>query len=599
MHVGRSLVTSTCLVALSTACGQSERSKPNIVVIMADDQGWGDLSLHGNANLSTPHIDSLARDGATLTHFYVSPVCSPTRAELLTGRYHPRGGVYSTGGGGERLDLDEYTIAEVFRAEGYATAAFGKWHNGAQHPYHPNARGFDEYYGMPSGHWAHYFDAPMHHNGDIVRGEGFIIDDLTDRAIAFITRNRDRPFFYYVPYNTPHSPMQVPDRFYQKFADIELAMRHRAPEKEDVGHTRAALAMIENIDWNVGRILAALDEQDLAEHTIVLYLSDNGPNGWRWNGGMKGRKGHLDEGGVRVPALFRWPGVIPAGLEIEQIAAAIDILPTLADLAEIPIASENAFDGVSLEPLLRAEADEWPGREIYTFWRGEVSVRTQQHRLDPEGRLFDMITDPGQYTDVADEHAGVAAHLRRLANAKAAEVLGRQQDERLTLGRSDQRRGNDARPFTVGYSRMTWLPAGDAKASGGIERSNRWPNSSYFTNWTNEDGAITWDIEVGHAGAYTAEIYYTCAVEDVGSRIELSFQGNRVETRISEAHDPPLIGAQQDRVPRQESYTKDFRPLSMGSIQLVRGRGVLKLRALTIPGRQALELSAVTLTRVE
>jgi arylsulfatase A-like enzyme len=406
--VRRNLFVCVCLVALSSGCRSLEPSTPNVVLIMADDQGWGDLSLNGNTNLSTPHIDSLARDGAMLTHFYVSPVCSPTRTELLTGRYHPRGGVYSTGAGGERLDLDEHTIAETFRAAGYATGAFGKWHNGSQHPYHPNARGFDEYYGVPSGHWAHYFDTVMHHNEEIVRGKGFIIDDLTDHAIAFIEQNRDQRFFCYVPYNTPHSPMQVPDRFYEKFADAQLGMRHRVPDREDVGHTRAALAMVENIDWNVGRLLAALDEQGLAEDTIVIYLSDNGPNGWRWNGGMKGRKGHLDEGGVRVPALVRWPRVIPAGLDIAQIAAAIDLLPTLADLAEIPIVGEKPLDGVSVAPLLRGGAADWQDREIYTFWDGRVSVRTQRYRLDPEGRLFDIAADPGQLTDVADRSASRA-----------------------------------------------------------------------------------------------------------------------------------------------------------------------------------------------
>ncbi|MPY86945.1 MAG: sulfatase-like hydrolase/transferase [Luteitalea sp.] len=576
-----------CLFALSTSCGAREPPKPNVVLILADDQGWGDLSVHGNKNLSTPYIDSLARDGAMFARFYVAPVCSPTRAELLTGRYHPRGGVYSTGAGGERLDLDEHTIAETFRAAGYATGAFGKWHNGSQHPYHPNARGFDEYYGVPSGHWAHYFDAVMHHNSDIVRGKGFIVDDVTDHAIEFMAQNKQQPFFCYVPYNTPHSPMQVPERFYKKFANTQLRMRHRGPEKEDVPHTLAALAMVENIDWNVGRILAALDEHDLSQNTIVIYLSDNGPNGWRWNGGMKGRKGALDEGGVRVPAFFRWPGVIPTGLEIEQIAAAIDILPTLAEMAQIPIAAEKPLDGLSLAPLLRGEAGDWPNREIYTFWRGRVSVRTQQYRLDAEGQLFDIAADPGQRTNIANEHAGPAAHLRRLADEKAAEVL------------EDQGRAEDDRPFTAGYSRMTWLPAGEAKTSGGVERSNRFPNSSYLTNWTNEDGAITWDIEVGQAGTYTAEIYYACAENDVGSLIELSFLGNHVETRISEAHDPPLIGAEHDRVLRQESYTKDFRPLSIGSIQLSKGRGPLKLQALKIPGQHALEVSAVTLTRVE
>ena len=197
---------------LPAAAGAGAR-RPNVVIVLTDDQGFGDLSVHGNTNLHTPTIDSLGRDGATFDRFYVCPVCSPTRAELLTGRYHPRGGVYSTSTGGERLDLDEKTIAQTFKAAGYATAAFGKWHNGMQWPYHPNARGFDEFYGFCSGHWGHYFSPQLEHNGKLVRGKGFVIDDLTDHALKFIEANRDRPFFCYLPYNTPHTPMQVPDRF--------------------------------------------------------------------------------------------------------------------------------------------------------------------------------------------------------------------------------------------------------------------------------------------------------------------------------------------------------------------------------------------------
>ena len=181
-------------------------NKPNIVIILTDDQGWGDLGITGNTNLATPNIDAIAKNGVMFDHFYASPVCSPTRAELLTGRYFPRLGVYSTSSGGERLNLNETTIAEVFKEAGYATAAYGKWHNGMQPPYHPNARGFDDFYGFCSGHWGNYHSPMLEHNGEIVQGEGFIIDDLTNQGLDFINRNKERPFFLYLPYNTPHSP---------------------------------------------------------------------------------------------------------------------------------------------------------------------------------------------------------------------------------------------------------------------------------------------------------------------------------------------------------------------------------------------------------
>ncbi len=169
------------------------------------------------------------------------------------------------------------TIADVFKAAGYATGAFGKWHNGTQYPYHPNARGFDEFYGFCSGHWGDYFDPPLEHNGRLVRGKGYITDDLTDHATRVHRGEPRRPFFCYVPFNTPHSPMQVPDRFWDKFKDAEIPLRHEGPGVENLAMTRAALAMCENIDANVGRVLKRLDELGLAENTIVVYFSDNGP----------------------------------------------------------------------------------------------------------------------------------------------------------------------------------------------------------------------------------------------------------------------------------------------------------------------------------
>src|SRR2546423_6979152 len=178
----RTLLPLLVVLAAGPVGAAEVPARPNVVVILTDDQGWGDLSINGNTNLATPHLDSIARDGAIFDRFFVQPVCSPTRAEFLTGRYHPRGGVRDVSTGGERLNLDGKTIADAFKAAGYATACFGKWHNGTQYPYHPNGRGFDEYYGFTSGHWGHYFTPPLDHHGQPTTGNGFIPDDLTDRA---------------------------------------------------------------------------------------------------------------------------------------------------------------------------------------------------------------------------------------------------------------------------------------------------------------------------------------------------------------------------------------------------------------------------------
>ena len=581
---------TVCLLVMAglMVCPSTARAveRPNVLIVLSDDQGWGDLSSSGNTNLSTPAIDSLAKDGAVFDRFYVCPVCSPTRAELLTGRYHQRCGVYSTSAGGERLDLDEKTIAETFKAAGYATGAFGKWHNGMQYPYHPCGRGFDEFYGFCSGHWGDYFDAPLEHNGKLVKGNGFLTDDFTERAMKFIEQHKDQPFFCYVPYNTPHSPMQVPDRFYKKFAGLELKMRNCNPKKEDVQHTRAALAMCENIDWNVGRLLKKLDELKLTNNTIVIYFSDNGPNGWRWNDGMKGKKGSTDEGGVRSPFLIRWPGQIKAGGKVPQISGAIDLLPTLADMAGIPVASTKPLDGISLKPLLLGKAKDWPERKIYSHWRGKVSVRTQTHRLDNRGALFDMVADPGQSKDIKKKQPALAKALSQAAK-----------DWQKTV----KSPGQTDRPHPVGYSAfpITQLPARDGQAHGKIKRSNKFPNCSFFTNWIGKDDKITWDVQVKTTGKYEAVIYYTCPKADVGSTIELSFGESRLQGTVTEAHDPPLRGAEHDRVKRGESYVKDFKPLKLGVIELKAGRGQLTLRALKMTGQQVMDVRLVFLTLVK
>jgi hypothetical protein len=346
--------------------------------------------------------------------------------------------------------------------------------------------------------------------------------------------------------------------------------------------------MCENIDWNVGRLLKRLDELKLADNTIVLYFCDNGPNGWRWNGGMRGRKGSTDEGGVRSPLLLRWPGHVRPGTRVTPIAGAIDLLPTLADLAGAPIVSTKPLDGVSLGSLLLGGSPtDWPDRLLFSHWSGKVSVRTQQFRLDAAGQLYDMVHDPGQTHDVARDHPAAAARL--------SEAVAHWSQELLPGLKVD-------RPFPVGYRAfpITWLPARDGLAHGQIVRSAGAPNCSYFTNWSRTDDRITWDISVATSGRYEAVVYYTAAAEDVGATLEIGFNGSQVQAKVVEPHDPPLRGAENDRVTRNgESYVKDFKPLSLGIIDLKKGRGPLALRAIKIPGRRVIDLRAVVLTLIE
>ncbi|MDQ6706582.1 MAG: sulfatase-like hydrolase/transferase, partial [Acidobacteriota bacterium] len=308
----------------------------------------------------------------------------------------------------------------------------------------------------------------------------------------------------------------------------------------------------------------------------------NGPASWRWNGGMKGKKGSVDEGGLRVPFLIRWPGRIKPKTRVAQIAGAIDLLPTLADMAGIPVASRKPLDGKSIKSLLLNPSQDWPDRMLFSLWNNKVSVRTQQYRLDPTGHLFDIVADPQQDSDVSRDKPEVAAKLREAVSQWSKEMLPMV--------------GPDDRPFTVGYSTTTMLPARDGIPAGGVQRSAGPPNCSFFTNWTNVDDRITWDIEVGRAGQYEAAIYYTCHTQDAGSTVELSFLGERAEAKVAPAWDPPLIGAQDDRVPRGESFVKDFKPLPAGIITLKKERGKLILRALSVPGRQVADVRYVALT---
>jgi arylsulfatase A-like enzyme len=568
------------------SAGNDNIAGPNIVVIITDDQGWGDISLHGNTNLNTPHIDALAQNGAQFTNFYVQPVCSPTRADLLTGRYHTRMGVYDTSEGGERMNLDETTVADIFREAGYATAAFGKWHNGMQYPYHPNGRGFDEFYGFCSGHWGDYFSPPIEHNGKIVQGEGYLPDDITTRAIEFIKTNRENPFLVYIAQITPHTPMQVPDRWYDKFSDFEPDMYTDERYEEDVEFTRAALAMCENIDWNVGRITDVLRELGLEENTIVIFMNDNGPNSWRWNGGMKGRKGSTDEGGVLSPLFMQWKGTIRAGTVIEEISGAIDILPTLADLAGIGYNTIHPLDGQSLRPLIMNEEGFAGNRYIFAHWNGNISVRNQRYRLDHQGRLFDIIEDRGQRNDISNEKPEIRNKLQEAAQSWRSGTM--------------QGVGKEERPFIAGHpdALYTQLPARDGRPQGNIARSNRWPNSSFFTNWTAIGDKIIWDIEVPSGGNFDVVIYYTCPPQDTGSTFELTFSNSTLAAQITEGHDPPLRGMENDRIKRVESYVKDFKPLHIGTITLEQGRGELTLQATRIPGSQVMDFRLMVLKRV-
>ena len=345
-----------------------------------------------------------------------------------------------------------------------------------------------------------------------------------------------------------------------------------------------------NIDWNVGRVMDHLEKLGHLEDTLVLYFTDNGPNGHRWNGGMRGIKGSTDEGGVRSPLFIHWSAGIKPGTHVEEISATIDLLPTLADLAGIPVKTEHPMDGKSLKPLLQNSGQAWSERYLFNHWSGRVSLRSQQYRLDHKGRLFDLLADPGQGTDIGPEHPDLLARL----------LLAREDWKADAMANYHPHGEGDRRPLPVGHPdfAFTQLPARDGEAQGTIERSNRYPNCSYFSNWTSTDDAITWDIEVLESGLFEVELHYTCPASSLGTEVELSFGDSSLRTTITEAHDPPETGMENDRTPRSESYVKDFKPVSMGTIYLEKGNGPLRLTSPKISGGRGIDFRLLMLERV-
>ena len=378
-------------------CNDINDDNPNVLIFLTDDQGWGDLSINGNPNLKTPNIDQIAKNGARFQRFYVSPVCSPTRAELLTGKFFVRSGVNGVTKGYERMNIDHKLISNFFKEKKYRTGLFGKWHNGSQPPYHPNSRGFEEFYGFTAGHWGNYFNPLLEKNGKVVKGKGYISDDITNNAISFIKKSKD-PFFTYIAYNTPHSPMQVPDSY---VSNKKVVKQGRYAEKENIRKTEAALGMVENLDYNVGKVIDSLKKYNLYNNTIIIFFSDNGPNGNRWNNDLKDKKGSTNEGGVRVPFFIQWPSKIKKGIKINQITSVMDIFPTLVELTNN--SSNIEFDGKSFNKYLENPNLKDNNRKIFSYWGNRISVRNNNFILDNNDDLFDLNNDHKQEKPVNEK----------------------------------------------------------------------------------------------------------------------------------------------------------------------------------------------------
>ena len=552
---------------------------PNILIILTDDQGWGDLSINGNTNLKTPNIDNIALNGASFERFYVSPVCSPTRAELLSGKFFVRSGVNGVTRGYERMNTDVKLISDFFKGKKYKTGAFGKWHNGSQPPYHPNNRGFDEFYGFTSGHWGNYFDPILEKNGKIIKTEGYINDVITNEAISFIKKS-NKPFLSFISYNTPHSPMQVPD----KYSDgKDILLRGRYSKRENIEKTKAAMGMIENIDENIGNVVRLLKEKGVYENTIIIFFSDNGPNGNRWNNDLKDRKGSTNEGGVRVPFFIQWPKNIKKGLKIKQISSVLDVFPTLLELTGNE--SLNDLDGISLKRYLDSPLLLDDERTIFSYWNNRISARNNNYILDHENNLYDLVKDFSQYNPIKKDNN---PHYQKLLNDK---------NEWLNKVVNPNKEQLKRRPFTINYNtaNYTHLPARDAEINGDLKRSSIHANCSFIENWVNTNDYIFWEIDVLEDGINNIELYYTLEKESVGTEIALEFENQIIKKTIDEFHDPNLVGFEDDKIERIESYTKDFKKIKIGTMSFKKGLSKLKLKTTKKVGKKSIDFRLLIL----
>lgn len=558
---------------------------PNVVLIMTDDQGWGDVQANGNSLLQTPVLNSLCNESAVFERFYATPLSATTRASLLTGRYHLRTGTSFVQNGLETMRTEETTIAEVYKKAGYITGCFGKWHNGAYYPYSPNGQGFDEFLGFAAGHWANYFDPELQHNEKQTQGKGYITDIFTDAAIQFIESNKDHPFFCYVPYNAPHSPYQVPDKYFDKY-DKSLPIQN----SKDRAIVASVYGMIENVDYNIGRIIKRLDELKLRENTIVVFLSDNGPafkGVPRYNGNLRGEKGEVHEGGVRVPCYINWKGKIEAK-KINYPSCVIDILPTLINLCDIKNTSTNfPMDGVSLNEAILHDTNNLTPRKLFTHrYTGKMSPVTGALRTDSlcltvvkdSVLLFDLLKDSTQRYNFFDKnnsgHAQLFTDYLNWYNETSKGVL-------------------HSVVIPVGYRQVAEvrISATDGNLSGKLNVKGA-PNSNWVNGFQSKTDSLTIEIEIVRRSNYQFEIEYSNSETNKNIHFNLTCNDKILSRRLPQFIPKRL--PDHDRVDRKPAaYPQTWALIKLGKSELLPGKYRLKVYAENANSEKSIQLRRI------
>ncbi|MDC0554461.1 arylsulfatase [Flavobacteriaceae bacterium] len=432
-------------IVFNSCISPIENKKPNVIIIITDDQGFGDLGINENPNIITPNIDQFASESIQFDNFFVSPVCAPTRASLMTGRYSLRTGVRDTYNGGAIMSNTETTIAEILKEADYSTGIFGKWHLGDNYPFRPSEQGFDEsiihlaggigqvgdftnyYKGNTS-----YFDPILWKNNKKNQYDGYCSDIFAENAVKFIEKNKNKPFFCYLSFNAPHTPLQVPKKYYNMYKDLDpevgfmdesLASKMSEKDKEDA---RRIYGMVTNVDDNVGKVLNKLTELGIKEETIIIFMTDNGPQQFRYNSNMKGLKGTVYNGGTRVPFYIKYAEKFKNSKVISRMSAHIDILPTILELCNLKIPSDRKIDGQSLVPLINSKP--FNDRHLFSYWTRRfpekyinMSIQNDNYKLvgnnDYNGKikdfeLYDLIADPLESKNVINQNIEIAKSFK-------------------------------------------------------------------------------------------------------------------------------------------------------------------------------------------
>ena len=433
-------------VVFNSCYSPIENKTPNVIIIMTDDQGFGDLGINQNPNIITPNIDKFANKSIQFNNFFVSPVCAPTRSSLMTGRYSLRTGVRDTYNGGAIMSNNETTIAEILREANYATGIFGKWHLGDNYPFRPSEQGFDESLIHLAGGIGQvgdftnyfkgdtsYFDPILWKNNKQNQYEGYCSDIFAENAIEFIEKNKNNSFFCYLSFNAPHTPLQVPEKYYNMYKDLnpELGFSDDLSDfrmnEKDKKDARKIYGMVTNIDDNIGKVINKLKELKIEEETIIIFMTDNGPQQIRYNSSMKGRKGTVYNGGIRVPFYIQYSEKFKESKVINKMSAHIDVLPTILELCNLNVPNDRKIDGQSLVPLINSKSTN--DRFLFSYWTRRfpekyinMSIQNDNYKLVgnndfdskiEEFELYDLVEDPNENNNIISQNIETAISFKK------------------------------------------------------------------------------------------------------------------------------------------------------------------------------------------